>query len=77
MIKHGTLDIEYLIKENRKLRLELKEAQALSQLHKEAVIKLSDKTANTHEVVKVLCNMLRHSGEENVRERLRDQVFNL
>jgi len=52
--KHGNLDVDYLMKENRKLRMELKEACSLSELHKKAVINMSQKMGDTHQVIKTL-----------------------
>jgi hypothetical protein len=67
MNNHGNLDVEYLQKENRKLRLELKEATTLGQLHKSALIKLSEKVGDSHQVVKTLTDILRSSKEETVK----------
>ena len=41
------------------------------------MLKLTDKTAQGSQVVGVLVNLLRHSGEESARQRLRDQLFDL
>lgn len=77
MNSHKKLDVDYLIKENRKLRLELKEALELGKMHKEAVAKLTDKAGNNNEIIKALSNMLTLSPQEGVKERLRDQIFTL
>ena len=77
MNSHKKLDVDYLIKENRKLRLELKEALELGKMHKEAVAKLTDKAGNNNEIIKALSNMLTLSSQEGVKERLRDQIFTL
>lgn len=47
--------------------MELKEATALGQLHKTALIKLSEKVGDSHQVVKTLTDILRNSKEENVK----------
>ena len=47
--------------------MELKEATALGQLHKTALIKLSEKVGDSHQVVKTLTDILRSSKEENVK----------
>lgn len=57
--------------------MQLKEATALGQLHKSALIKLSEKVGDSHQVVKTLTDILRSSKEENVKQRLRDEVFTL
>ena len=67
MNNHGNLDVAYLQKENRKLRLELKEATAIGQLHKTALVKLSEKVGDSHEVVRTLTDILRSSKEEVVK----------
>jgi hypothetical protein len=41
MSSHSQLDVEYLNKENRKLRLELKETIERCNSHKEAVLRLT------------------------------------
>lgn len=46
-------------------------------MHKEAVLRLSEKVIDGREVVHTLCDMLRHSREDGARERLRDQIFNM
>ena len=40
---HGRLDVEYLQKENRKLRLELKETTEMCLMHRDAVLSLTEK----------------------------------
>lgn len=61
MNSHKKLDIDYLLKENRKLRLELKEATELGVMHKEAVLRLSEKAGDDNEIIKTLCGILRRS----------------
>lgn len=41
MNHHNNLDVDYLLKENRKLRMELKETASLGLLHKQALVKMS------------------------------------
>ena len=67
MNNHGNLDVAYLQKENRKLRLELKEATSIGQLHKAALVKLSEKIGDSHQVVRTLTDILRSSKEEVVK----------
>lgn len=67
MNNHGNLDVAFLQKENRKLRLELKEATAIGQLHKAALVKLSEKVGDSHQVVRTLTDILRSSKEEVVK----------
>jgi len=57
--------------------MELKEASTLAQLHKQAVIDMSQKMGETHQVVKTLTEIIRNSKEEGVKSRLRDEVFAL
>ena len=38
--------MDYLMKENRKLRLELKEVKEMSKMHREAMLKITDKDAD-------------------------------
>lgn len=54
MSTHKNLDVDYLVKENRKLRLELKEATSLGQMHKAALLKLSEKFGDSHQVIRTL-----------------------
>lgn len=61
MHSHKKLDIDYLLKENRKLRLELKEATDLAVMHKEAVLRLSEKAGDNNQIIKTLCGILRRS----------------
>ncbi len=67
MNNHGNLDVAFLQKENRKLRLELKEATTIGQLHKAALVKLSEKVGDSHQVVRTLTDILRSSKEEVVK----------
>jgi len=73
----SNLDVEYLMKENRKLRLELKEVKEMSKMHREAVLKMTDKGADVKDIVRSLADILRKSREEGVQQDLRDQIFNL
>lgn len=48
------IDIDYLLKENRKLRMELKEENDMCQLHKQAVLDMSQQMGNTNQIIKIL-----------------------
>ena len=66
---NSTMDVDYLLKENRKLRMELKESRALAAQHRDAVVRLSE---GGEGVVRVLSGLLRAGSAEGARERLRD-----
>lgn len=42
------IDVDYLLKENRKIRMELKEANDMCRLHKQAVLDISQQLGNTN-----------------------------
>lgn len=66
------IDIEYLLKENRKLRMEVKESNGMCQLHKQAVLDMSQQMGNNHQIIKILNEILRSSKQDAAKSRLRD-----
>ena len=67
-------DVEYLLKENRKLRMELKETKDLAAMHRDALLRV---TEGGEGIVGVLAGLLRKGTGEGTQERLRDEVFTL
>lgn len=58
MKQHEEIDKKFLFKENRQLRLELREAKEMNKLHKDAIYKLSQPHATTNQVISVLLELL-------------------
>lgn len=58
MKNQDQIDKKFLFKENRQLRLELKEANEINKLHKDAIYKLSQPHTNSHVVVSILLELL-------------------
>ena len=56
--QHDEIDKKFLFKENRKLRMELKEANEFNALHKDAIYKLSQPHIDSHVVISVLIDLL-------------------
>ena len=74
---HGKLDVEYLQKENRKLRLELKETTEMCQMHRDAVLSLTEKESSSNNTIKALCTIIRSSRQESLQQNLREEIFGL
>lgn len=49
----------------------------MSKMHREAVLKMTDRGADVKQIVRSLTDILRKSKEEGVQQDLRDQIFNL
>ena len=49
----------------------------MSKMHRDAVLKMTEKGADVRDIVRSLADILRKSREEGVQQDLRDQIFNL
>ena len=63
MKHHEEIDKKFLFKENRQLRIELKEVKEMNKLHKDAIYKLSQPHINASQVISVLLELLSHSNK--------------
>ena len=63
-MNHDEIDRKYLYKENKLLRTELREANELKILHKEAVYKLSQPHLESNAVISILLDLLNNSAND-------------
>lgn len=69
MKNHDEIDKKFLFKENRQLRIELKEVNEMNALHKDAIYKLSQPHINANQVISVLLELLsRNNKSKKVTE---------
>jgi hypothetical protein len=49
----------------------------MCQLHKQAVVDISQQMGNTNHIIKILNEILRSSKQDVAKSRLRDEIFSL
>lgn len=63
MKKKDAIDNKFLQRENRQLRLELREAKSINKMHKEALSQLSSPHIHANAVISILLNLLTASSQ--------------
>lgn len=75
-MNYQNLDRDYLIKENRKLRMELKESNNLKELHQQALIEMNQRYPDSH-VISTLIQIINQTSNQSKINELNEIIMQL